>query len=294
MRTLARLSLGVLAFTFASACGGGSGDDDPQGPNGNENMTAEIDGDDWAGMGNAARSAGGIYTITAAQGTEGISLQLFNIPGPGTYPLGMNATGFGGTGLVSLPGAGWSTPLNGRSGSVTLTTVTDTRIIGTFQYDATPLNGSATGTREVTNGEFDMLLQTAGTWAPPDAWDGNRLNGRIGTDTIVGATMVVVLNGDDLLFNAGDLEHVLTITLQDLAGANAYTFSNSAPLRQIMLSDINGGDAYMTAAGAPGSITVSSANANRIAGSYTATLTRVGGSETITVSGTFDVGVPHF
>lgn len=294
MRALSRLILGLTALSLAAACGGGGGDDDPNGPGGPTNFSAEVDGEEWTGLGNAARSAGGIYVITGADGTDGISIQLYNIPGPGTYALGMNATGFGGTALVSTPGAGWSTPLTGRSGSVTITTLTDTRIVGTFEYDATPLNGTATGTRVVTNGEFDMLLQTAGAWSPPDPWDGSRLNGRAGTDTVIGATMAVVFNADDLLFTGNDLTNVMAITLQDLTATGAFTFHDTAPIRRVQLTDINGTVIYLTDSTSAGNITVTTLNANRIAGTYTATLKRLGAAGTINVSGTFDVGIPHF
>jgi hypothetical protein len=294
MRTLARFSLVLVALSAAAACGGGDGDDGPEGPNGNENMTAQVDGEDWEGMGNAARSAGGIYTITGADGTGGLSIQLFNIPGPGTYPLGMNASGFGGTAIVSEPGAGWGTPINGRAGSVTITTLTDTRIAGTFEYEATPLNGTASGTVEVTDGEFDMLLQTAGAWSPPDPWDGSRLNGRIGTDTVIGATMAVVFNADDLLFTGNDLTHVVALTIQDLTATGPFTFHDTAPIRRVQVTDINGTMIYLTDSTSAGNITVTTLNANRVAGTYTATLKQLGGAGTLNVSGTFDVGIPHF
>lgn len=294
MRALTRLSLAVLAFTFAAACGGGDGDDGPQGPNGNENLTAEVDGEVFRGMGNATRSAGGIYTITAIDAPEAISIQLYNIPGTGTYPLGMNATGFGGTGLFSTTGAGWSTPINGRSGSITITTLTDTRIAGTFHFDADPITGSSTGTKEVTDGEFDMLMQTAGAWTPPDPWDGNRLNGRIGSDTVIGATMAVIFNGGTLLFNANDLASVMTITVGNLTTTGSFSFQDAAPIRRIQYSDPNGTFVYLTDSTSAGNVTVSTLNANRIAGSFTATLKRLGAAGTIDVSGTFDVGVPHF
>lgn len=294
MRNLFRNALAIVAVAVSAACGGGDGDGDPQGPGGNENMSAEIDGQNWSGMGNAARSAGGIYVITGADGTDGISLQLYNIPGPGTYALGLNSTGFGGTAIFSTPGAGWGTPLTGLAGSVTITTLTDTRIVGTFEYEATPLNGTAAGTKEVTDGEFDMLLQTAGAWSPPDPWDGSRLNGRVGTDTVIGATMAIIFNGDDLLFTASDLTHVIALTVQDLTATGSHAFHDTAPVRRVQLTDVNGSFVYLTDSTSVGSINVTTLNANRIAGTYTATLKRLGAAGTIDVSGSFDVGIPHF
>lgn len=294
MRNLFRSALAIVAIAVSAACGGGGDDDDPNGPGGPTNMSAEVDGESWSGLGNAARAAGGIYTITGVDGTDGISIQLFNISGPGTYALGMNTTGFGGTAIFSTTGAGWGTPLTGLAGSVTITTLTDTRIAGTFAYEATPLNGSAAGTKQVTDGEFDMLMQTAGAWTPPDPWDGSRLNGRVGTDTVIGATMAVVLNSDDLLFTGHNMTHVMALTVQDLTAIGPFSFHDTAPIRRVQLTDINGSLIYLTDSTSAGNITVTSMNANRIAGTYTATLKRLGAAGTITVSGSFDVGIPHF
>lgn len=297
MRSMTRYSLIFVAASAVLACGGGGDDDGGGGPGGQTNWSAQIDGDEWTGLGNAARSAGGIYTITGADASGGaISISLYNIPGPGTYALGMNATGFGGMAIVSetSPTRGWATPLNGRAGSITITTLTDTRIAGTFHYTADAQNGGATGTREVTDGEFDMLMLTAGAWTPPDPWDGSRLNGRIGTDTMIGATMAVIFNGDDLLFNGGDLSHTFSITVQDLTSTGSVTFRDSAPIRRIQTSNPNGSELFLTDSTSAGNITITTLNANRIAGSYTATLKRLGAAGTVNVSGTFDIGIPHF
>ena len=295
MRHLIRNALALTALAVSAACGGGGGDGDGGGgPGGQSNMTAQIDGNDFSALGNATRSAGGIYTITGLDAPSAISIQLYNIPGPGTYALGMNATGFGGTGIVSSTNAGWGTVLNGRAGSVTITTLTDTRIAGTFHFDAEPTNGTAAGTKEVTDGEFDMLMQTAGAWTPPDPWDGSQLNGRIGTDTVIGATMAVIFNGGTLLFTGNDLASVLAITVGNLTSTGSFSFHDSAPVRRIQYSDPNGTFIYLTDSTSAGNITVSTFNANRIAGSYTATLKRLGAAGTVNVSGAFDIGIPHF
>lgn len=295
MKLLSRYSLALVAGSLVLACGGGGGDGDGGGgPGGQSNMTAQVDGDDFSALGNAARSAGGIYTITGIDAPNAISILLYNIPGPGTYALGMNATGFGGQGIVSSTNAGWGTELNGRSGSVTITTLTDTRIAGTFHFDAEPTTGTAAGTKEVTDGEFDMLMQTAGAWTPPDPWDGSSLNGRIGADTVIGATMAVIFNGGTLLFTGNDLTSVLAITVGNLTTTGSFSFHDSAPIRRIQYSDPNGTFVYLTDSTSTGNITVSTFNTNRIAGTYTATLKRLGAAGTVNVSGAFDVGIPHF
>lgn len=294
MRALTRWSVFLMAAALSVACGGGGDGDGGGGPGGQTNMTAQVDGNDFGALGTASRSAGGIYVLTGIDAPNAISIMLYNIPGPGTYALGMNATGFGGQGIVSNSSDGWGTVLNGRAGSITITTLTDTRIAGTFHFDAEPLSGNSTGTREVTAGEFDMLMQTAGAWTPPNPWAGSQLNGRVGTDTIVGATMAVVFNANNLLFNASDLDHVFAITFQDLTTTGSFSFRDAIPTRRIQYTDPNGSFVYLTDSTSTGNITITSVNANRIAGTYTATLKRLGAAGTINVSGNFDVGIPHF
>ena len=65
--------------------------------------------------------------------------------------VGVNPTVAGGI------GAAWQTDSQGGSGSVTLTTLTTTRAVGTFTYVAPAKPGTpATGTRTVSNGSFDI------------------------------------------------------------------------------------------------------------------------------------------
>lgn len=68
-------------------------------------------------------------------------------------------TSAGGIGTVIDSPSSWSTPLNGASGSATITTLTATRIAGTFQFDADDILGAATSVA-VTAGEFDITVST--------------------------------------------------------------------------------------------------------------------------------------
>ena len=100
-----------------------------------------------------------------------ITLNLFNIDEPGTYPLGVTSANVGGIGVVSnTTGRAWSTPGSGAAGTVTLTTYTASRIAGTFSFNAEPLTGAATGTKVVTGGAFDLILASNGNFGtlPPD------------------------------------------------------------------------------------------------------------------------------
>lgn len=76
---------------------------------------------------------------------------------PGTYSLafGNNTGGFA---TYVKNSQGWGSGLTGGTGSVTITTLTATHVIGTFVFDAVPSNGGATGTIHVTNGHFDLTF----------------------------------------------------------------------------------------------------------------------------------------
>src|SRR5678815_2774364 len=137
-----RAALGMMAAAVLwTACGGGENN-----PGGGNAMTASIDGQAFSSSQLASASAASssmvsVYTIIGARllsGTtaQSISLSLYNIAGPGTYPLGVNSTNFGGIGTVAEGATAWTTPLSGAAGTVNITSLTPTRIAGTFSFNA--------------------------------------------------------------------------------------------------------------------------------------------------------------
>jgi hypothetical protein len=161
-----RILIPALVALLAAGCGD---DDEPTGPGAASNhMSATIDGQNWESdqstitvTGSAAIERQGTISISGKRlsNNKSVTLLLSFISGPGTYPLGVSVlSNAGGTGLVSDPPNSWLTPLNGEAGSVTITTRTDTRIAGSFEFDATELPGTAAGTARVRNGEFDITV----------------------------------------------------------------------------------------------------------------------------------------
>src|SRR5690606_1392769 len=98
--------------------------------------------------------------------SQAISITLMNVPGPGTYPLGTGGGVAGGIAIYADNSGGWATPLNGRAGTITLTTLSDSRATGTLSFTAEANAGGATGSRTITNGRFDIPITTNGTIAP--------------------------------------------------------------------------------------------------------------------------------
>jgi hypothetical protein len=148
-RVLASL---VLVLALAS-CG-----DDTNAPGGGDAaMSAVIDGDSW-------EAGEGLVSATRANGAIGIGggdadgdiLMGIGFPdgGTGTYTVGpVNPTNMS----LTEGSSQWVASSLGGSGTVTVTALTATRVAGTFSFVAAPLpGGSASGTRTVTSGEFDL------------------------------------------------------------------------------------------------------------------------------------------
>ncbi|WP_111642813.1 DUF6252 family protein [Marinimicrobium alkaliphilum] len=111
--------------------------------------------------------------MTSSTEVQLISLSLSGITGPGTYELTPFGSGFG-DGTFSFNYASyaksidgqaaiWSTYIEGGGGSITIDTLTDNRVSGSFQLVAMPDNSGgstaeATGTVTM-EGSFDLAVQ---------------------------------------------------------------------------------------------------------------------------------------
>lgn len=302
----------LLAATvlLAVACGGESGpSDDADG-----HFTARINGEDFSSdpayvnLGvNVTEVAPGLYVIAGAhvEGTssEAVNLTLYNVRGPGTYPIGVGATVVGASGVVTDDGKGWGTDLSGSAGTITITELTATRVKGTFSFTAQAVTGGATGTREVTNGDFDLKVNSNGTLPTVPDQNGSSASGTVGTTPWTASTIVTggVTSGL-FLFNAGNTVTTTTVTISDFTGVGTYPLETGLQARTVAVSgpvsNPSGSNCCWGAgAGMSGSIVITSATSTRIKGSYDVTLPAIPGGDatgTITTSGTFDVGLPQF
>jgi hypothetical protein len=278
-------------------------------------MSATIDGQAWT----ANTAAGSVTAIQVSPrsggyliggfGTGPASAMTFNlnyIARTGTYPLGVDAVsvvgGFAGlTGGTGATGGTWTTPISGAAGSVTISTLTPTRIAGTFAFTATASGGGATGSRVVTNGTFDAALLNNSPLA-------------VLTDSM-GSSLRVTLNGQP--WNAGIVSGQTTMTHLAISGINnlqtlIFTIPKPAGTGTFVLSN-NAGSILMAwdpSAVAPagarccfgimgdvGTMTITSLTTTRVRGTLSATLraqpgTAATGTMVIT-NGAFDVGLFH-
>lgn len=302
-----RFLLCLLVVTSTLACGGGDNNDPVgPGPDGNDThyLRAKIDGTAWsapasAGILAASHIAPGLYIILGQPtGDYRMEFTLSNITGVGTFPLGVSAFARGGTVALSQSPATWRTPLSGAAGSITFTELSDTLVVGTFAFEARAVPGSAVGTKQITEGEFRIVLTTVGVIGPiPDnAWSEVRATvagspwnaAHIATSSATTTLSIVAFNET----------RSITITLAEVQGVGTYTLSSGFPIRS-MTEVGDGVDPLVCCWGmygtAGGSVTITSLTSTRMRGTFEATLEPSAfGNATgslVIASGTFDNGL---
>jgi hypothetical protein len=283
---------------LVAACGGGDGSTNPF-ENGVENFTATIDGVAWNAEFEpiASNPQAGLYVISGVRTTGTVYtmvITLHNITGTGTYPLGVNLQVFGGHVVLSDATSGWSTTLDGAAGEIVITTLTATRIAGTFEFVADPLaTGSA---RTVTDGQFDVAI--TGTGGVAAANQGSSITGSLG-GAFTAAQVVHSLSAGGtptLTIVANNSDRSVTMSIAEVTGADTYTLSGSSPVRTIF-ANVEAGNPTAVwrsdLSGGSGSVIISSMTADRIVGTFTATLVPspgTGASGDRPVSGNFSLG----
>lgn len=294
----------VVAALLALSLAGCGKDSNPAGPGGGDGpMSAVINGEAWV-AGDALALAQPVPNTPGAfivNGTEAfvaggplrtISLSLYNVAGPGTYPFGVNLMVPGGNAILANTTSGWGTPLSGAAGTITITALDASRIAGTFAFTADATTGSATGQVVVTDGEFDLPLPGTPLLPIPDNAI-SRASVTVDGQPWNAATLSGTTAGGNFVLTANNLARNLTIVVQ---GAAPGTFPLSAAAN-VQFSDGSGTGpecCWGHGTGATGSITISSQSASRISGTFDVTLVPVGGGATNPISltgGTFDIGL---
>jgi len=106
---------------------------------------------------------GQTLVVASTNSTRGVSITLTGVTGPGTYALGNSGAvtrQMTVTNVTNPLSNMWSSIGAGASGSVIITSMTASRVKGTFSATLVPTPGSTTtGNMVVTNGAFDVGLQ---------------------------------------------------------------------------------------------------------------------------------------
>jgi hypothetical protein len=301
-----RAALAVILTLALTACGGSKNPASPGGSGGGSHfMRATIDGSSWSSSSTLVNlgvnhSQPGLYIMTGG-GTTGYSivLDLYNISGPGTYPLGVGISVAGGIATLSQVNAGWSTALTGVSGTVTITDLSDTHIAGTFSFTATPLSGGATGAKSVTAGSFDLAVKTSGNPGPVPDNAASKVSATLGGSAFNAANVASTYSSSSgtLGIAANTIGRSLTITLLSVTAPGTYTLPGTSGTNSIAMTG-DGSDpgvcCWGSAFSGGGTVVVSAITATRIRGTFTATLKPAPGAQaTGTVEatqGVFDIG----
>jgi hypothetical protein len=299
-------SSGILALALVTTMSGCGGDGGNGSGSGSSRLSADIDGASWSADPTVLNLVGvpyaqpGTYTLVGSNRavTQTLSITLYNIREAGVYPLGVGVSVPGGSGLVSDQTGGWATIQSGDAGTIDITTLTDSRMAGTFNFVAEALSGTATGTVEVTNGEFDLAVKPNGTVPPLPDYAGSTLNATFNGEPFTAANVmaadprltqgIFTLVGDNSGFG-------VAFSVASVTGPGTYELSSPSTI------GVTGDGSDPTVCcwnsnpGGSGSVTVTSMTATRIQGTFTATLLPTFGSELtgeMMVEGSFDAGFP--
>jgi hypothetical protein len=286
-----RPSLRLLPLVCIAACGGDAVA--PPDGAGGARLSARIDGTTWEAVAatvvvQAGTQPGGLHVqgSTLASPAWTLALTVSRVPGPGTYPLGVNiGTATGGTAIAVSGSHSWTTPLSGAAGSMTITSITDTRIRGTFNFQADAVAaGTAPARVTVASGEFDVPRPPG--FAPATAAEvGSRVSATVNGTAWHAATVVTSGGG----FGASNTEFMMTL-VGPTPEPGTYPLGGSAP-RRFVVQRIGVGTAWGGTAADQGSVTISSVAGGRLVGTFSATLPQTTGSGAplVITNGIFDI-----
>ena len=299
----------VSAIFLSSACGsdGGIAGTDGGSNSGRLHMTAKIDGTAWVASDAAFIAAvqvmPGDYSITGTQSSTTnaitMTISLANIRGPGTYPLGVGPSVPGGSVILANSSTGWSSPMTGADGSITITSLSDTEISGKFNFVVT---GSA-GAKTVTDGDFTASVKKLTTIGPIPDNAGSTFNATIGGSPwnaafVSGSLRTNAFGVTLLTIAATNSVRGIGITIDGVTSPGTYTLGSSTTTRQMSITNVTNSSSNMWTSMAPGasaSVVITSITATRIKGTFSATLVPAPGSSTagnlIVANGTFDIGL---
>lgn len=300
MRALRAAALVVLALTAACAAEG------PTDPTGSEfpALSANIGTATFVAgrsliSANSVVGAGPGSLLFSGSATAGgrartLVIGLGRIPGPGTYPLGVN------TGSVAGGFVTWSdgpevyaTPLSGAAGTITITALTADRVTGTFSAVAA-LTGATGAPLAITNGRFSVP-RSNGYVVPTADEAGSRASATLGAAAFNGASITALGRGTaDRFFQATTTGLTLDVRANGITAPGTYAFAPaSATPRFLVVTDANGGGSWGGTPQDVGSITITSISARRMSGTFTGTLGRrpgaVGAATLPITNGSFDV-----
>jgi hypothetical protein len=291
----------------------------PGGSTSKSHLTAVVDGVPWAERAQDAATAGALWSGPGAYGIGGFDstntksvlfVSLFNVRAPGTYPLGVDANVVGGTASIHTADGGWYTPSTGAAGTITISTLTDAKIAGTFSFTGdSAFIPKGIALKTVSSGSFELPLRKTTTIGPIPDNAGSTIVGTVAGQPFYAGTIPTSTfssagqtTGSLLKVGGGNRTWGTGIVVFGVTGPGTYPINESGPMQCSVTAGgtIPFGQPVTNSwasngAGSSGSVTITSITATRIKGSVTATLGPTPGTATtgtVSVSWSFDVGLP--
>ena len=198
---------------------------------------------------------------------------------------------------------GWGTRLTGQAGTITISTLTATRIVGTFSFVADMVSGGATGTKTVTGGSFDLPITTPVATTPVPNTSRNLVTATLGGQAYVAATVAPYPSPATIFgFASTSVTHSVTLSITGNAVPGTYQLgAQGSPAQLGVNGECTAGSGVpncawsSVVAGSSGTITIASMANGRATGTFSGTLgrgTQTGAATMAVASGAFDVGVP--
>lgn len=123
----------------------------------NGSFAATIEGTRWTAVDSVAVAHNGPHmSVRAVSPSYTVEINLANISGAGVFPLTLPSILGSSANLTTPGGARWSTGSLASTGSVTVTTLTTSRIAGTFAFVGHPVPAGGASFIRVTDGTFDV------------------------------------------------------------------------------------------------------------------------------------------
>lgn len=289
----------LIVALLAVSCGGG--DDGPAAPGGGgggggggNTFTATIDGQAFAAdaatiqvTGNTPATRQGTLVITGYQTSSGraLSVSFSFFIGPASQPLGVNpGTNPGGIASITIASDIWMTPLSGAAGFITLSTRTDKRIAGTFNFTAAgSLPGMSPANRVVTNGTFDITIDAG--LPPLPTGVGSTCIANIGGTPWNAATIVGIQPGAGSFSVAADNTSYSISLVPKVVTAAGNTYGIPSEMGITVLRTGTAESWYGGLGADIGSVTITTLDANRLIASFNGTLPPLSAPGSLAVTG---------
>ncbi len=267
-------------------------------------MAAKINGRSWRAASSSIKAEANTSGLPgrlsfvggdAESETGAVAIGAGYISGPGTYPLGVNGESVAGGGMTFLRGDGvfWATPGIAESGTLTVLSLDQHRITGTFSGRLVrAFEPSGNDTMRITDGTFAVPVNPGFTLPGGDD-TGSRFSVAFGPDTWKAAGVLGLGGGSPTIdVEAATSLQIVRLHLEEVTGPGVYPLEiHTYPRRSVSVAGVKG--VFGGTAEDVGSVTITELTPSRMVGTLEATLGFVAGTiqPARSITATFDVRI---